>query len=332
MLNIKECIYKAKENLAGKNVRRLAMIHAGVTVAAGLLITLLQYVLAEGMGNTSGLSGLGTRSILETGQTLLQWANMVLLPFWNLGFLYVALQWARGNDPVEKDLLTGFYRIGPCLGLMLNRVIMAICITILAVNLGSTIYMMMPSSEWIRELTMGFTSTDAVYEYLYSLDGAQIMEMFLKMIPMVVISAALELILLVPLMYRFRLAEFAILHYPGVRGLAAMVISASLLRCRRWQLFRLDLRLWWYYGLKALCVMLLYAELLLDAVGIALPAGELMFLIPYLLYLAGLFLVEMLFRPLVDTTYAAFYEKLVELGPVPGKWSVPLPQQMPPEE
>lgn len=332
MLNIKEFIYKAKENLAGKNVRRLAMIHAGVTVAAGLLITLLQYVLAEGMGNTSGLSGLGTRSILETGQTLLQWANMVLLPFWNLGFLYVALQWARGNDPVEKDLLTGFYRIGPCLGLMLNRVIMAICITILAVNLGSTIYMMMPSSAWIRELTMGFTSTDAVYEYLYSLDMAQIMEMFLKMIPMVVISAALELILLVPLLYRFRLAEFAILHYPGVRGLAAMVISASLLRSRRWQLFKLDLRLWWYYGLKALCVMLLYAELLLDAAGIALPAGELMFLIPYLLYLAGLFLVEMLFRPLVDTTYAAFYEKLVELGPVPGKWSVPLPQQMPPEE
>ena len=332
MLNIKEFIYKAKENLARKNVRRLAMIHAGVTVAAGLLITLLQYVLAEGMGNTSGLSGLGTRSILETGQTLLQWANMVLLPFWNLGFLYVALQWARGNDPVEKDLLTGFYRIGPCLGLMLNRLIMAICITILAVNLGSTIYMMMPSSAWIRELTMGFTSTDAVYDYLYSLDGAQIMEMFLKMIPMVVISAALELILLVPLLYRFRLAEFAILHYPGVRGLAAMVISASLLRGRRWQLFKLDLRLWWYYGLKALCVMLLYAELLLDAAGIALPAGELMFLIPYLLYLAGLFLVEMLFRPLVDTTYAAFYEKLVELGPVPGKWSVPLPQQMPPEE
>ena len=332
MLNIKEFIYKAKENLARKNVRRLAMIHAGVTVAAGLLITLLQYVLAEGMGNTSGLSGLGTRSILETGQTLLQWANMVLLPFWNLGFLYVALQWARGNNPVEKDLLTGFYRIGPCLGLMLNRLIMAICITILAVNLGSTIYMMMPSSAWIRELTMGFTSTDAVYDYLYSLDGAQIMEMFLKMIPMVVISAALELILLVPLLYRFRLAEFAILHYPGVRGLAAMVISASLLRGRRWQLFKLDLRLWWYYGLKALCVMLLYAELLLDAAGIALPAGELMFLIPYLLYLAGLFLVEMLFRPLVDTTYAAFYEKLVELGPVPGKWSVPLPQQMPPEE
>ena len=68
MLNIKEFIYKARENLAGKNVRRLAMIHAGVTVAAGLLITLLQYVLAEGMGNTSGLSGMGTRSIWRQGR------------------------------------------------------------------------------------------------------------------------------------------------------------------------------------------------------------------------------------------------------------------------
>ena len=332
MLNIKEFIYKARENLAGKNVRRLAMIHAGVTVAAGLLITLLQYVLAEGMGNTSGLSGMGTRSILETGQTLLQWANMVLLPFWNLGFLYVALQWARGNDPVERDLLTGFSRIGPCLGLMLNRLIMTICITILAVNLGSTIYMIMPSSEWIRELTMGFTSSDAVYEYLYSLEASQIMEMFWKMLPMVVIGAALELILLVPLLYRFRLAEFAILHYPGVRGLAAMMISASLLRRRRWQLFKLDLRLWWYYGLQALCVLLLYADLLLGALGVAVPAGELSFLIPYLLYLAGLFLVQMLFRPQVDTAYALFYEKVTELGPIQKKQLSVEPKDLPWDE
>lgn len=332
MLNIKEFIDKARENLAGKNVRRLAMIHAGVTVAAGLLITLLQYVLAEGMGNTSGLSGLGTRSILETGQTLLQWANMILLPFWNLGFLYVALQWARGNEAAEKDLLTGFSRIGPCLGLMLNRAIMALCITILAVNLSSTIYMMLPSSEWIRELSLGFTSTDAIYEYLYSLDAAQIMDMFWNMLPMVAIAAALELILLVPLLYRFRLAEFAILHYPGVRGLAAMVISASLLRRRRWQLFKLDLRLWWYYGLQALCVLLLYADLLLGAVGIAMPAGELSFLIPYLLYLAGLFLVQMLFRPQVDTAYALFYEKVTELGPVQKKQPIADPKDLPWDE
>ena len=325
--NSKDFIRKAKESLKGNNVRRLAMIHAGAVVAFGLVLTVLQYLLTEGIGNTSGLSGLGTRSVLETMQMVLQWANMLLLPFWNLGFLYVALQWARGNHPVEKDLLTGFYRIGPCLGLMLNRAIMAICITILAVNLSSTIYMMMPASEWLWELTQGFTSTDAIYEYLYSLDVAQIMDMFWKMIPMVAVCTVLELILLIPLLYRFRLAEFVILQYPGVRGLAAMVISASLLRRRRWQLFKLDLRLWWYYGLKTLCLVVLYIGVFSSTFS-----GELTFLLWYLLYLAGIFAVDTFFRPQVDTAYAAFYEKLVELGPVPGKWSVPMPQQMPPDE
>ena len=331
-LNVKMILARAKERLQGTNMRQLTVLHTGVTVAAALVITLLQYVLAEGIGNTGGLSGMGTRSVLETVQLVLQWANMLLMPFWNLGFLYVALQWARENDPVERDLLTGFSRIGPCLGLMLNRLIMTICVTILAVNLGSTIYMIMPSSEWIRELSLSFTSSDAVYEYLYSLDAAQIMDMFWNMLPMVAIAAALELILLVPLLYRFRLAEFAILHYPGVRGLAAMMISASLLRHRRWQLFKLDLRLWWYYGLQALCVLLLYADLLLGAFGVAVPTGELTFLIPYVLYLAGLFLVEMLFRPQVDTAYALFYEKVTELGPIQKKQLSVEPKDLPCDE
>ena len=326
-LNGKSIIAQARERLQGVNTRRLVRLHTGVAVGAALLIMLLQYVLTEGIGNTGGLSGMATRSVLETIQMVLQGANNLLIPFWNLGFLYVALLWAREKQADQKDLLTGFHRIGPCLGLMLNRAIMAICITILAVNLSSTIYMMMPASEWLWELTQGFTSTDAIYEYLYSLDMAQIMEMFWKMIPMVVISLVLILVFLIPLLYRFRLAEFVILQYPGVRGLAAMVISASLLRRRRWQLFKLDMRLWWYYGLKTLCLVVLYVGVFSSNFS-----GELTFLLWYLLYLAGIFAVDTFFRPQVDTAYAAFYEKLVELGPVPGKWSVPMPQQTPPEE
>ena len=146
---------------------------------------------------------------------------------------------------------------------------------------------------------------------------------------MLVISVVLSMVLLVPMLYRFRLAEFAILNHPGVRGLPAMMISAALLRRRRWQLFKLDLHLWWYYGLKLLCILILYADVLLGAVGIVLPGGELSFLVVYLLYLAGLFLVEMLFRPQVDTAYAVFYETVLELGPVQKKQVPVNPQNMP---
>lgn len=311
--NIKSFIHKAREALAGKDVRRLAMIHAGVTVAAGLIVTLLQYVLAKGIGNTSGLSGLATRSVLETMQTALQWANMILLPFWNLGFLHVALQWSRGSNPVGKDLLTGFHRVGPCLGLLVNRTLLTLFVVVLVTNISSMIYMMLPASAQVKELVMEFASTDALYDYLFTLDTAQIMELFRAMVPMLLISVALSWVILIPMLYRFRLAEFAVLNYPGVRGLAAMVISATLLRRRRWQLFKLDLHLWWYYGLKLLCALVLYADVLLGMLGVALPAGEMSFLVTYLLYLAGLFLVEALFRPQVDTAYAVFYGQLVEL-------------------
>ena len=111
-----------------------------------------------------------------------------------------------------------------------------------------------------------------------------------------------------------------------------MAISAALLRRRCWQLFKLDLRLWWYYGLKMLCVVLLYADMLLGAFGIVLTFGEMNFLVVYLLYLAGLFLVETMCRPQVDTAYAAFYEKMVELGPVQKKQVPAAPQKMPWDE
>ena len=324
-------INKARESLEGKNVRRLAAIHAGVTVAFGLVLTVLQYFLTEGIGNTSGLSGLGTRSLLETMQTVLQWANMLLLPFWNLGFLYVALRWIRGKNPQPRDLLAGFRRVGPCLGLIVHRVLLAMCIVILMANLSSVVYMMMPASEWLRELSMEFSTVEELTTYLYSLDGEQILVMFRKMLPMVLLSLALILAVLIPMLYRLRMAEFVILSYPGLRGLPALLVSGALMRRRCWQLFKLDLRLWWYHGLKLLCVVILYGELLLGMVGIVVT-GQMVFLVEYLVYLAGIFAVETLFRPLAESAYAAFYEKLVELGPIPGKRTFPMPQQMPLDE
>lgn len=332
-LNATLLIKNTREKLAGKDTRTLAAIHAGVTVAAGLAATLLQFVLTEGIGNTSGLSGMGTRSILETIQTVLQWANMVLLPFWNLGFLYAALQWARGNTPRKEDLLTGFHRAGPCLGLLLNRAVLTTLVLIISINISSFIYMMTPASAPIAQMAAEAGSDmDALMQTLTQLTEKQTLELFYAMIPMLVIWLVLSAVILVPLLYRFRLAEYAILNHPGVRALPAMIISASLLRRRCWQLFKLDLRLWWYYGLKMLCVGICYAELLLGALGISLPiGGEAVFFVTYLLYLIALFCVETGFRPQVETAYASAYEALMEMGPAPRK-NQTIPKNVPWDE
>lgn len=329
-LNAKHLIQQARKSLEGKDSARLAAFHTGITVAAALVITALQFVLAEGIGNTSGLSGMGTRSILETIQTILQWANRILLPFWGLGFLYASLRWAKGEYARREDLLAGFHRVGPYIGLIVNRAILTLAVMIITANLSSVIYMMTPAAEQLTELAAEAGNTEDVYAVLEQLSQQDLAQLLHSMLPMMILWGCLCLVLLVPLLYRFRMAEYVILENPMARGLSSMLISASLLRRRCWQLFQLDLRLWWYYGLKLLCILLCYVDVLLDALGIGLPIGaDGAYFASYGLYLAALFAVEVAFRPRVDTAYACAYRKLETLGPAARKMQMAKPQDMP---
>ena len=332
-LNGKNIIARARERLQGVNTQSLVLLHTGVTVGAAFVIMLLQYLLAEGIGHTGGLSGMGMRSVLETAQLVLQWANTLLLPFWSLGFLYVALLWAREAQADKRDLLAGFHRVGPYLGLMLNRAILTILVLVVSINISSVIYMMTPAADRILELAESFGNTDQMYDYLYSLDMEQIMVLLRSMIPMMVIGCVLASVLLIPLLYRFRMGEYVILDQKGIRGIGAMILSAALLRRRRWQLFKLDLRFWWYYGLKLLCTVLLYGDMILETVGVVLPVGSGMaYVLTYVLYLGGLFAVEISFRPRVETAYACAYEQLKEMNPIEQKIVPVKPQDMPWDE
>ena len=325
-LNGKKIIARARERLQGVNTQPLVLLHTGVTVGAAFVIMLLQYLLAEGIGNTGGLSGMGMRSVLETAQLVLQWANTLLLPFWSLGFLHVALLWAREAQADKRDLLAGFHRVGPYLGLMLNRAILTILVLVVSINISSVIYMMTPAADRILELAESFGNTDQMYDYLYSLDMEQIMVLLRSMIPMMVIGCVLASVLLIPLLYRFRMAEYVILDQKGIRGIGAMILSAALLRRRRWQLFKLDLCFWWYYGLKILCAVLM-------DFGPLLPIeGDFAYIVTYALYLVALFGIEVCFRPRVETAYACAYEQLKEMNPIEQKIVPVKPQDMPWDE
>ena len=329
-LNVKQLLWKSQQALDGKDSKAMAAFHTGITVAVAIALTVLQFILSEGMGKTSGLSGLGTQAILETMQTVLQWINLIVIPFWGLGFLYVSLQWAKGQYARRGDLLAGFRRIGPYIGIMINRAILTISVVVVTANISSAIYMMTPAASQLTDLAVGASNTEDMYAILGQLSQENLDEILYSMLPLAILWGVLCLALLVPLMYRFRMAEYVILDNPMARGLSSMLISASLLRRRCWQLFKLDLKLWWYYGLKFLCTLLCYVDLLLDTVGIPLPVHEdVAYFLSYGLYLAALFAIEVAFRPRVDTAYACAYIKLVELGPVARKMQMPKPQDMP---
>lgn len=332
-LNVRFFVGDAREKLRGKDAKSLAVFHTGITVAAALVITLLQFVLAEGIGNTSGLSGLGTRSILETIQTVLHWANMILVPFWGLGFLYASLLWSQNRYARREDLLMGFRRFGPFLSLLLNRSVLAILVMILCGHLSSAAFMLTPAAGSFMELVeVEGADMEALNQMMAQMSWEDTMALANSLLPMLIIWGVLSLVILVPLLYRFRLAEYVILDEPLARGLSSMLISAALLRRRCWKLFRLDLQFWWYYGLKLLCTLLCYGDLLLGILGVNLPVGgEVAALITYGLYLAALFAIEVAFRPQVDTAYAGLFLALKEMGPEQ-KRAPAVPQNMPWDE
>ena len=309
---------KARHLSQGQDKRKLAAIHAGIAAGAALVITLLQSVLADAIGKTSGLSGMGTRSILQTAASVLQIANYVATPFWDLGFLFVGLLWAREKYARTDDLLTGFRRFGPYLRLMVAKGVLVFAGGMVCAYVSSALYLLTPWSVPVVEFFQAAGMDMAVAnEMMSQMDIATMDAMLDAMIPMLIIWGILCAVVLIPLLYRFRMAEFLLLEDRRMGTLAAMLLSARMLRKRCWKLFALDLRLWWYYALQVLCLLLYLSDLWLPLLGVTLPfAGEMAGMVLYVLYLLSLFVVQTLLRPRVATTYGLAYEYLRQADPV----------------
>ena len=99
--------------------KKLILIHSGALLALTLLLTVVDYLLEKGIGTTGGLSGMGLRSVLETVQTTLYVAQAVVLPFWQIGYVFVTMKLARGEQTGMTGLLEGFRRFGPVLRLQI---------------------------------------------------------------------------------------------------------------------------------------------------------------------------------------------------------------------
>ena len=111
--NSRDMRKQAKDALASAsyNPRKLALIHGGVMLGISLLITLVNFLLSKQIDSATGLSGLGTRTTLGTIQSILQIANTVLMPFWEIGFLAAAVNMVRKEQTGPRTLLSGFHRL-----------------------------------------------------------------------------------------------------------------------------------------------------------------------------------------------------------------------------
>lgn len=295
----------AAKQTAGRASYQEIFIHTLVSLGAALAVLGLDYVLTQQIGNTGGLSGLGTRSILETARTVLQYANMLLVPFWEAGVFCWAIRRARGQQTAPGTFLEGFRRFGPVLRLKLIQGIVYGTIYMICTILSSVVFTLSPLGWPLIEFVMANMEDPTAMAMMA--DEALMAQMLQLMWPVWIILALLLIPSIVPLYYRFRMAEYVVMDKPRTGAIQALIRSFQLTKGQFFGLLKMDLSYWWYWALQLLASAFLYLSLLLPELGITFLDLQAQNVLCYALSYGIQFIALVLFRGRVETAYALVY-------------------------
>lgn len=274
MLQVSDLHRQAENRLqsVSDNPKRLVLLHSAIALGSSLLLMFFSYLFSLGIADTGGLGGLGVRSILTTAQSVLEFVVMVALPFWQVGIFYVALQWVEGEQSEFRSLFQGFRRFGSVLGFLFLRNGLFIALALPLFYISTAVFMMTPYATPVLELFAPILEQGATPEVLETLFTPELVDSASQsLIPLFIIFCLLYLIIAIPVFYRIRFANFALMD--GQSAGRSLLKSLFITRKRSWQVFRLDLSFWWFYLLQALSVAVCYADEILPAIGVALPVS-----------------------------------------------------------
>ena len=98
---------------------------------------------------------------------------------------------------------------------------------------------------------------------------------------------------------------------PAAGALAALRDSRMMTKGNRWNLFRLDLSMWWYYAAVLASAAVAYGDQLLPTLGVTFPLSDTAAYFVFLgVYLAVIFVIYYFLRSRVEVTYALAYDSL----------------------
>lgn len=284
---------------------KLVLIHTGLTQLISLVLAVVDYYLEQQIGSTGGLGGLGTRSVLETVQSVLSLAWPVVLPLWQVGYLFAALKMARGYHVNTGDLVAGFHCFFPMLRLLLIQGMLYVAIAIVVCYPASILFMLSPwagslySEEFMTAQTL---DTEAMMKAMMSAE---------VLVPMICIFAVLYLAVLIPVFYRMRMAQYCLLDEPQMGAMAAIRKSFQMMKGNAGAMVKLDLSFWWYYVLGGLAAVVTYLDVLLPVLGVELPwSGAVCYFGAFILGGICQILLHWRWKNQVEVTYAHAYEIL----------------------
>ncbi len=295
----------------GSEPRRLIVIYAGVSAGVSLAALVISFLLNRGIAETGGLSGLGTRSMLSTVAVVLQVVVGLLLPLWTMGYKSATLCFARrGTQP---SLLTGFQNFSPIFRLLVLKALLLGLAAFLCLYPATMLFFMTPLAESANEILAPHVAAQTEASQLIQ-DAETMAALQGAVKPLLLVFGGLLLLVAVPVFYRLRFAELALMDDPQSGARAAMKKSLLLTRRRCGQLLKLDISYWWYYLLTVTAALFAYGDSILSFLGVALPiSATAAYFLFSLLHLAMTFALAYAAQNQVETTYALCYDALIEV-------------------
>ena len=301
--------FSAERLANARDGQKVVLYYSLITVAVSAAATALSYVLSQQIARTGGLGSMGVRSALTTAQTLLPIVQAVFLMCLTLGYLATMLRIARGQYASPNGMRLGFDRFWVLLRCTLLKGLIFGGVAMASMYVAIAIYMMTPLSNSVVDILMPLVKNAGTSGIL--LDDATYAQLMDATMPAMGIFGVLFLVLAAPVFYRYRMADYLIIDRPATGALAALRDSRMMTKGNRWNLFRLDLSMWWYYAAVLVSTAIGYGDQLLPALGITLSFSDTVSYFLFLgAYLAATFAVYYFLRNRVEVTYALAYDSI----------------------
>lgn len=311
-LSIREIKAEARDRLSqAQDRKRILLIYAGIILGLTALVTIVNYILGLQLDQLGGLRHIGTRKILSTLQTVLPLVQSLANVCLKVGLVAAMLRIARGQYTSPWTLKLGFDRIWVILRCTLFKSLLLSAGICLGVYFGILIFLNTPLSEDAMAVLTPYLTQTSVLSSEILMSDADYLLFSQAMRPAYLICGGMVSLIVVPMLYSFRLAYHILIDRPALGALAVLRESKRIMRGRRLQLLKLDLSLWWYYAALLFTFVLGYADLILSMLDTSLPlSAEVSYFLFFALYLAATFLLYVLALDRVEVIYALYYDRV----------------------
>ena len=290
--------------------KKVILPYVAIMVLLASLLTVTNALLSDRIAGTGGLANFGIRSVLSTVQSVLPMFQSAVMLALEFGYLHAILRMSRGQYADHTDLKVGIQKFMPVLRLTLWRYVIICGLAMSLLYLSVQLFLLTPFANPLVELLTPMVSI-AGTDPMAMMDDATMSAAYSTMTPMLILYAVLCCIVIIPISYRFRMANYVLLDDPRGQGFAALKTSVRIMRRNGFQLFKLDLSFWWYYGLLIFANVLAYGDMILAMLGIPLPFdSNVAFYLFFFAYLVALFAIYYFLRNPVEMAYAKAYDAI----------------------